>query len=106
MVEQIEVIAKAEIARRIESVTVLIGAYSGVEPDAFEFAFPFAAENTLAEKAELIIQTVPVRIECSKCRAISEPEPTWLVCGKCGSTDIALIGGREFMIQSVELEIG
>ncbi len=105
LVEQLRQTAEAEGATRITSVTVVIGHYSGVEPDAFEFAFPFAAEGTPVEGAELIIDELPVSVECRRCRSVSHPEPIHLVCMACGSGDVVLKGGREFLIRSVELEV-
>ena len=105
LVEQLEGTASNENAVRIERVTVVIGRYSGVERDAFEFAFPFAAEGTLSEKAELVIEELPVTIECRACKVQTNPEPTLLVCAACGSDNVELKGGREFLIKSVELEI-
>ena len=105
LVEQLEQTAEAEQAIRIERITVVVGKYSGVERDAFEFAFPFAAEGTRSEKAELVIEELPVTIECRQCNAVSNPEPTLLVCRNCGSNDVELKGGREFLVKSVELEV-
>lgn len=97
--------AVAENAVRVERIVVVIGKYSGVERDAFEFAFPFASEGTLSEGAELEIEELPVCVECSQCRATSNPEPTLLLCSECGSNEVDLVGGREFLIRSVELEV-
>jgi len=95
----------AENALRVTRIVVIIGTYSGVERDAFEFAFPFAAEGTTVEGAELIIETSSLCVECRACQAISHPKPTLLICTACGSNDVELTGGREFLIRSAELEI-
>lgn len=105
MVEQLEQVAVREHAVRVERIHVVIGKYSGVERDAFEFAFPFAAEGSVAEGAELVVEELPASIECKACQAISHPEPTLLICDICGSNEVELRGGREFLIRSVELEI-
>lgn len=105
LIEQLTQAAASEQALRVKRVTVTIGKYSGVEPDAFEFAFPFAAEGTVVEGAELVIQELPITVECRICHATSHPEPTQLACSKCHSDDVELKGGREFLIQSAELEI-
>lgn len=105
LVEQLEHTAEAEQAVRIERVTVVIGKYSGVERDAFEFAFPFAAEGSKSANAELVVEELPVTVECRQCGSASNPDPTWLVCGNCGSNEVELKGGREFQVRSVELEV-
>jgi hydrogenase nickel incorporation protein HypA/HybF len=105
LVEELEKIVLAEAAVRVERVVVVIGTYSGVERDAFEFAFPFAAEGTLCDGATLVVESQPIHVECRKCGKTSSPEPTLLACLDCGATDVSLTGGRDFLIRSVELEI-
>ena len=105
LIEQLAQAAAAENALRVTRVVVVIGKYSGVEREAFEFAFPFAAEGSVAEGAELIIEELPVTVECRMCHATTHPEPTLLLCSKCESNEVELKGGREFLIQSAELEI-
>ena len=105
MVEQLEDAAQREKAQRILHVVAAIGPYSGVEPDAFEFAFPFAAEGTLAEGAKLTVQVCPVSVVCHACGASSNPDPAYLACSRCTSTDVEITGGCEFLVKSIELEI-
>jgi hydrogenase nickel incorporation protein HypA/HybF len=105
LVEHVERLAKDDHAARVVRLVVLIGRYSGVEREAFEFAFPFAAEGTLAEGAELAIEERPIVVRCRTCSATSRPISTQLICGNCGSTEVELAGGREFMLQSIELEV-
>ena len=105
LVERLEKIANAEKALRVERVLIQIGAYSGVERAAFEFAFPFAAEGSLCEGAALEIEETPVRVACGDCGADSNPEPTLIQCACCGSANVEIQGGREFTIKTAELEI-
>lgn len=105
LIEQIIEVATHEHAVRVERVVVVIGTYSGVEPEAFEFAFPFAAENTVSEGAELVIEEETPRAVCNTCHFQFVPNLTLLICEKCGSDDVTLQGGREFMIRSIDLEV-
>lgn len=105
LTEQLVEAARKENALRVERVIVVIGALAGVERDAFEFVFPFAVENTVAEGAELVIEEVPATAVCNRCGGEFSPDLACLACGKCGSDDVALTGGREFLIRSVDLEI-
>ena len=105
LVEQIALTAKNENARKVIRVVVVIGALSGVERSAFEFAFPLAAENTVAEAAELEIEESPATIVCNQCHCEFASNTMPLACENCGSDDITLRGGREFLIRSIELEL-
>jgi len=106
LVDRIVDAAEHECALRVERVVVLIGVYSGVERDAFEFAFPFAAEGTLAEGAELVIETSAADAVCGNCRADFKASGIGIRCPECGSDIFTLQGGREFLIRSIDLEIG
>ena len=105
MVEQVVQAASREQAIQVNRIVVAVGSYSGVERSALEFAFPFAAENTMAEGAELEIEEVTGTAVCSECHAEFIPDERPLVCQKCGSTRIHVEGGREFAIRAVDLEI-
>jgi len=104
LIEEAEKVIEAENAERATRVTVGIGKLSGIELDAFEFAFPMAAEGTKLEHAELIVQDLPIRVRCKKCEKESNPSFPKCVCTFCESDDIELLGGREFNIQSMEIE--
>ena len=69
---QIVAIAAQHKAQSVESITVQIGALSGVELLLLESAFELIKVGTLADEAELILQTAPVIVLCSQCGTQSE----------------------------------
>ena len=105
LVEQVLKAAEAEHAVQVLRVVVAVGPYSGVEKNAFEFAFPFAADGTVLEGAELVMEDVPAGIECRICRATARAEPAQLVCPRCGSDHVELKGGHDFRIREIELQL-
>lgn len=104
IIEQIEDVARKEKAVRVASVSLAIGALSGVERESLEFVFPMAAEGTIAEGAALVIEDVPATLKCHACQAESDARMPLLTCGKCGSSDVDVSGGRDLVVKSVELE--
>ncbi len=104
LVEEAEKVIEAKNAKRATRVTVGIGKLSGIEIDAFEFAFPMAAEGTKLENAALRITDLPISVRCRKCEKESNPNFPKCVCTFCESDDIELLGGRELLIQSMEIE--
>ena len=106
LVDQIVTAAEREQALRVERVVVVIGDYSGVERGAFEFAFPFAAEKTIAEGAELLIEASEAHAVCSRCGVQFDPGDAASACPACGSDACSIEGGREFLIRSIDLEVG
>jgi hydrogenase nickel incorporation protein HypA/HybF len=105
LMEQVLAAAAAENAVRVMRVVVAIGPYSGVEKAAFDFAFPFAAEGSLAEGARLVIEDVPAAIECRRCQSASTADSGRLTCPRCGSDEVNIKGGHEFMIREIELQL-
>ncbi len=103
LVEQIETAAKREGAHKVVSLSVVIGALSGVEVEPFEFCFPMAAEGTLAEGARLEIEPVSALVHCLECGEETELEVPVMLCGACGASRVELIRGREFLVRSLEV---
>jgi hydrogenase nickel incorporation protein HypA/HybF len=103
ILEQVEELAAREGADGVNRVTVSVGSLSGVEPDALEFAFPVALETSGLDGVELVIERVPAHMKCAACGRTTEPEFPFAVCAHCGSAEVECLGGRELLIQSVEL---
>ena len=59
--------AQKKGAAKIDSLTLTIGELSGVIPEALEFAFEVLIQGTIAENAQLEINSIPVVCFCSKC---------------------------------------
>jgi hydrogenase nickel incorporation protein HypA/HybF len=104
MMDQLEEILRQEGGQRICSVCVEIGALSGVEADPMAFAFPMAAEGTCAHGADLLIEERALELHCRACGQDSKPEDPFPICLACGSTDVDVIAGRDFLILRVEVE--
>ncbi len=104
MLRQVDAIAAEHAARRVSRITVRIGPLSGVEPALLAQAFPIASAGTVASDAELIIETLPVRVHCETCGEESDAAVNRLLCGSCGDWHTRLISGDELLLASVELE--
>ncbi len=91
--------------RRIDSVRVRIGKAAGVLPDALLFAFDAVKAATLAEKAELVIEPVPVGGVCNTCRKQFSVNDAQYVfeCPLCGSKSFDITSGREMEIVDMEI---
>ena len=106
MMEGVVRVCEREAARsgfaRVESISLSVGAVSGVVPDCLREFFPTAARGTVAEGAKLVINTKPAVIECPDCGYSGEISGT--ECPRCGGRAYRLTGGREFYIESLEVE--
>lgn len=103
MLQQIESIAAEQQAAAVDMVTVRIGPLSGIEAHLLTQAFPLAAAGTIAEKAELIVEALPIKVKCQSCGAETEAKPNRLVCGQCGDYHTQLLSGDEMLLASLEL---
>ena len=101
---QIETIATDNQATSVASITLGIGPLSGVEERLLKHAFPVASAGSVAEDAELLIRTTPVRVKCSSCGKESTAIPNRLVCGYCKDWRTDLVSGDELLLMQVELE--
>jgi len=90
-------------ATRIESITLRIGALSGVVRDALEFAFEVLKADTPASEARLVIDEVPVVCHCAECDADFEPSSMVFECPTCGRLSSQIVRGREIDLVSMEV---
>jgi hydrogenase nickel incorporation protein HypA/HybF len=96
-------IAAKNNALSVESITVQIGALSGVEPVLLESAFSLIRVGTVAEQAHVIMQISPVIVRCRKCGAESEVAANRLLCNQCQSHETTLLSGDELILARVAL---
>ena len=91
-------------AVRVSSVSLVIGAYSGVEADAVEFCFSVVAQGTRAEGAKLEIEKVPLTVKCRDCGKTGGNPDNFPACPVCSSMNVEIVAGKEFTIRSMEVD--
>lgn len=91
-------------ARRITAVRIKMGAYSDVVPAVLREYFAVAARGTMAEGADIQIQRLPVTMRCRACAWEGAVDKLHIRCARCGGTDLKLLTGREFYVESLEAE--
>lgn len=104
LVRQLEEIAAREQAVRITRVVVHIGPLAGVEPQLLRQAYPIASADSCAALAELVVEALPIRVQCERCGAETDATPNRLVCAACGDYHTRLVSGDELLLAQVELE--
>jgi len=72
LINQAERIAREEGAGQVDNIVLSIGPLSGVEPPLLDRAFEIARMGTMAENAELEIQTGPIVVKCRTCGSSGE----------------------------------
>ena len=87
---------------RITRVHLEIGALSGVVADSIRFCFDLATEGTGLAGATLEITEPPAQCRCRGCGTEFQPDSPIVLC-PCGSADVAVLGGEELKILSVQV---
>ncbi|MEE8826672.1 MAG: hydrogenase maturation nickel metallochaperone HypA [Eubacteriales bacterium] len=102
-----DIALRAANENRILAVHVSCGEMLAIVPSLLETAFRECVKGTIAEHAELIVNTKPVRIRCASCgREIDPHGPDGYVarCPDCGSAALRIEQGREFIVDKIETQ--
>lgn len=94
-------VARENSLTHISTITVQIGQFTGIEPDALDFAFQVMSKESLAEGAELVIEKTPLVLRCKKCEGEYCGSPDDLRCPNCGAEDFTILQGREMVVKSI-----
>ncbi|WP_068272939.1 hydrogenase maturation nickel metallochaperone HypA [Aldersonia kunmingensis] len=98
----VDAVCEHAAGRTVHQVTVAVGALCAVVPEAMQFCFELATEETVAEGARLDIELVPGTAECKACGSAFTLDSLILLCD-CGSADVEVTSGRELRIRSMEV---
>jgi hydrogenase nickel incorporation protein HypA/HybF len=100
----VEICEENSGGRRVVSVTLEIGALSGVVPEAVEFCFDACTRDTLMEGARLRIEQIPAVAHCLDCRGRSGVSTYYDPCPVCGGYRMELLSGDELRVKELEVE--
>ncbi len=103
----IEIAEKAALdqgAQKVLSVTVEIGALSGVVAEAVEFAFEACSRDTMLETARLIIEPIAGKGRCGQCGLESAMDQYTLACSHCEAFALEVQQGKELRIRQMEID--
>jgi hydrogenase nickel incorporation protein HypA/HybF len=96
---------KKSHASRITDIYLVIGQLSSVIDESVQFYWPIVSESTIAEGAKLHFKRIPARLRCIQCEAEYMLEDGQLtVCPDCESSQIKVIAGNEFQMESIQIE--
>lgn len=96
--------AKKHNANKVLEIKLKIGEMSGVVPELIQEYFNIVSHGTIADSAKLTVEYVPVTVECLDCKNQSKIDKLHFKCPVCSSTNIKLKTGREFYVDSMEVE--
>ena len=91
-------------ACRVLRIHLTIGELSSIVDDSIQFYFDFLSQGGIAEKAELCFERIPITLRCEACAHEWQPDSANWVCPECGEMRARAIAGREFYVDSIEVE--
>jgi hydrogenase nickel incorporation protein HypA/HybF len=89
---------------RVKKVFLEIGPFSGVEVEALRFSFEVVARGTIAENADLEIETPEAQAHCFVCDTYIHLKNRYDACPRCGGHQLHMTSGEEMKIKELEVE--
>jgi len=96
--------AEKHKAEKVVEIRIVVGELSGLVPECIQDYFDILSKGTPVEGASLKIQKISPKIHCEECNFESDMMPRIYNCSKCGSSKVKIVGGKEFYIDSMEVE--
>jgi hydrogenase nickel incorporation protein HypA/HybF len=99
IVDTVEKEREKQQADTVESIELDIGMLSGVEMDAFYFAWDAGVSKTILEETKLKVNRPPARAKCSACGHTFTAGSSFDACPECGNPFCDVISGKELRIK-------
>lgn len=96
--------AREHGVKQVHAIRVRIGEYSGIVSQCVQQYFDILSKGTAAEGAVLEMKRIPITMRCHSCGAENEIDKLNIRCPECGSTDLKLLTGHEFYVESLEVD--
>ncbi len=100
----VETVVRHAAGRPVSSVQMRIGTMRQVVPSSLEFYFAICSKDTICEGAEFEQEIVMARLRCKDCSREWELEIPDFRCPSCSSTQVDILAGTEFEVESIEVE--
>ncbi len=91
-------------AKRITDLYLVIGDLSSFVDESIQFYWDMLSAGTLAEGARLHFRRIPAQMLCRNCDHEYTPARGELLCPLCGGSNVKIIGGDEFQLESIDIE--
>lgn len=89
---------------KVTKVNLVIGDYSGYVGESVQMYFDIIAEGTLCEGAVVKIKHIEPKLKCPQCGRLFKKRPLSFDCPQCGGQGEPTDIGKEFYIESIEIE--
>ncbi|MEM5767340.1 MAG: hydrogenase maturation nickel metallochaperone HypA, partial [Bacillota bacterium] len=90
--------------RRVLQVNLTVGELTNVEEATLNAAFEVCVEGTELAGAKLVMERVPARGKCRHCATEFALVKYRLQCPQCNRQGVEIVAGKEFYLNSMEVE--
>ncbi len=91
-------------AERVLTINLVIGELTSFAGESIQFYFDMLSKETEAENASLSVSRIPARARCQACKGEFNPGGMNWSCPACGGPAEEILAGREFYVESIEVE--
>jgi len=104
IIEIAEATAREQNSSHIQAIKIRLGQFTTIAREALEFAFEVVRQGTLADRARLEIEIVPMVLHCVLCGPIDDPlRELCLICPQCG-LPLKIVSGEELQVEYIEVQ--
>ncbi len=89
--------------RTITRISLQIGHFRQVVPETLQNCWDMRSGDGPLAGCVLDVDSVTATIDCRECAETTRLDEPMLRCGSCGSTDVVLTSGDEFLILSIDV---
>lgn len=91
------------VGKQVDVVRLRVGHFRQVVPDTLHFCWKNTVLGGPLDGARLDIIAVPAVVVCRQCKGATTLDEPLLRCAGCDSTDVDLVSGEEFLIDSIDV---
>ena len=89
---------------KVNSVFLKVGKLSNVLIDSLIFGFDTLIQGTNLEGAKLLVEEIPVKLNCKSCNKEFETNKFAFRCVYCNNTNLEMLTGNELTVSEIDLE--
>ena len=91
-------------ATRIIHLNLVIGQFASIVDESVQFYWEIVSKNTPAEGSCLHFTHLPAELYCLDCQQTYKPANGELTCPICLGARVKILTGKEFYLESIEIE--
>ena len=90
--------------KKIKEINIKVGELTDLVPSCISYYFNIVAKDTIAENTKINIERIAVEIKCNECSYEGKLEKNSYVCPICNGNKYEITKGREFYLDTMEVE--